>query len=103
MKNNQLKNGQPKRGLADHPAVIAAQIGYSEARAGKPFNPDRFSEHIWQSNHEIGRLWCLNMRAARLEPPPWPIGRNLPAIVRERFRQSLDLVGGCQPGQGDGR
>lgn len=103
MKNNQLKNGQPKRGLADHPAVIAAQIGYSEARAGKPFNPDRFSDQIGQANHEIGRLWCLNMRAARLEPPPWPTGRNLPAIVRERFQQSLDRIGGCQPGNGDGR
>lgn len=103
MKNNQLKNGQPRRGLADHPAVIAAQIGYSEARAGKPFNPDRFSDQIGQANHEIGRLWFLNMRAARLEPPPWPTGRNLPAIVRERFQQSLDRIGGCQPGNGDGR
>lgn len=103
MRNNTLKTGQPKRGLAEHPAVIAAQVGYSEARAGKPFNPERFSDHIGQANHEIGRLWCINMRAARLDPPLWPIGRNLPSIVLERFHQSLELVGGCQPGQGDGK
>ncbi len=32
MKNNTLKRGAPKRGLAAHPAVIAAQIGYSVAQ-----------------------------------------------------------------------
>jgi hypothetical protein len=103
MKNNNLKTGQPKRGLADHPAVIAAQVGYSEARAGRPFNPDRFSDQISQSNHEIGRLWCINMRVACIDPPPWPIRRNLPAIVQKRLRQSFDSIGGCQPGNGDGR
>lgn len=103
MKNHDFRQGQPKRGLADNPAVIAAQIGYSEARAGKPFNPDRFSDQIGQANHEIGRLWCINMRAAGIDPPSWPSGRNLPAIVRDRLHRSLDLVGGCQPGQGDGR
>ena len=103
MRNNTLKTGQPKRGLAEHPAFIAAQVGYSEARAGKPFNPERFSDHIGQANHEIGRLWCINMRAARIDPPPWPLGRNLPAIVRERLQQSLDLIGDCQPRKGDRR
>jgi len=103
MKNNTSKTGQPKRGLAEHPAIIAAQVGYSEAREGKPFNPDRFSDHIGQANHELGRLWCLNIRAARIDPPPWPPGRNIPASVQERFRESVALTGNCQPKKSDGR
>ena len=102
MKNNPLKRGAPKRGLAAHPAVIAAQIGYSDMVAGRPFDIWRFTDQIGQANYENGRLWALNIRMAGIDPPKWPKGKNLPALVRAMLAKSFDMVGGCQPGEGDG-
>jgi hypothetical protein len=102
MKNNTLKRGAPKRGLAAHPAVIAAQIGYSDMVAGRPFDTWRFTDQIGQANYEIGRLWGLNLRIAGIDPPKWTKGKNLPASVRAMLSKSFDMVGGCQPGEGDG-
>ena len=103
MRNTHLKSGAPKRGMALHPAVLAAREGYTQARAGKPLDPDLFPNQIGQSNYEIGRLWALNIMTAKLTPPEWPNGRNVPAIVIKTLKESLVLTGGCQPGKGDGR
>lgn len=103
MSNHNIKRGQPKRGLAMHPAVVAAREGYTEALAGKPLNPDQYPDRIGQMNYEIGRLWALNLRAAAIDAPAWPRGRNLPARVQAMLELSFATVGGCQPGQGDGR
>jgi len=97
MKNNTLKRGAPKRGLAAHPAVIAAQIGYSDMVAGRAFDTCRFTDYIEQTNYEIGRLWALNIRMAGIEPPKWPKGKNVPALVRAMLLKSFDMVGGCLP------
>lgn len=103
MKNNTLKRGAPKRGLAAHPAVIAAQAGYSDVIAGRPFETWRFTDQISQCNYEIGRLWAINIKIAGIDPPKWPKGKNLPALVQAMLAKSFDMVGGCQPGEGDGK
>jgi hypothetical protein len=97
MKNNTLKRGAPKRGLAAHPAVIAAQIGYSDMVAGRAFDVWRFTDQIGQCNYEIGRLWALNIKTAGINPPIWPKGKNIPSIVQAMIKQSFLLVGDCQP------
>lgn len=103
MSNHNVKRGQPRRGLAAHPAVMAAREGYVAALAGQPLDPDRYPERIEQMNYEIGRLWALNLRAASIDAPAWPRGRNVPARVLAMLQLSFAAVGGCQPGQGDGR
>jgi hypothetical protein len=97
MKNNTLKRGALKRGLAAHPAVIAAQIGYSDMVAGRAFDTWRFTDYIGQTNYEIGRLWALNIRMAGIDPPKWQKGKNVPALVRAMLFKSFDTVGGCLP------
>lgn len=103
MRNSNLKTGTPGRGMALHPAVVAAREGYTQARAGKPLNPDLFDTPISQSNYEIGRLWALNIMTAKLTPPAWPSGRNAPANVMKTLGKSVTMTGGCQPGKWDGR
>lgn len=103
MSNHNAQRVQPRRGLAMHPAVMAAREGYTEALAGKPLDPDRYPDRIGQMNYEIGRLWALNLRVADIDPPTWPRGRNVPARVLAMLQLACATVGGCQPGQGDGR
>jgi len=102
MKNNNLRRVIPKRGLADHPAVIAAQAGYADLLAGKGFDSWRFADQIEQNNYEIGRLWALNIKIAGLDPPKWQRGKNVPKVVLARLNHSFEVAGGCQPGEGDG-
>ena len=101
--NSNMVKGEPSRGMARHPAVVAAQQGYAEALAGRPLNPDRFPTMMEQSNYEIGRLWALNLRAAGIAAPTWRRGTNRPAALAAMLALSFAAIGGCQPGEGDGR
>lgn len=99
MKNLKLKNFKLARGQAAHPVIIAAREGYTEARTGKPFNPDFFPERQNQANYENGRLYAANMRAAGIEPPPWPKGANIPAKVKALMSRSIESIGDPTPGR----
>ena len=93
MKNLKAKPFKLARGQASHPVIVAAREGYAAARKGEPFDPDRFPSRQDQANYENGRLHVVNMRAAGIEPPPWPAGANLPARVKALMTRAIEVVG----------
>ena len=93
MSNLKLKTFKFARGQASHPVIVAAREGYTAARKGEPFNPDRFPSRQDQANYENGRLHVVNMRAAGIDPPPWPAGANLPARVKSLMNRAIDVIG----------
>lgn len=103
MLNNTLRKRMPRKGENNHPGVVAARIGYLEALAGKPLDCDRYTTPVEQGNYEIGRLWALNLKAAAIKPPTWRAGAGLTRTLQAALRQSFEMIGGCRPGEGDGR
>ena len=100
MSNLKLKTFKLARGQASHPVIVAAREGYTAARMGKPFNPDQYPTRQDQANYEIGRLHVVNMRAAGIDPPPWPAGANLPARVKALMSRAIDAIGHPTPAHG---
>lgn len=103
MINIAMKPHKLARGQASHPVMVAAREGYTAARRGEPFNPDQYPTRQDQANYENGRLHVVNMRAAGIDPPPWPAGANLPARVKALMCRAIDAIGQPTPsrtGQG---
>ena len=97
MSNLKLKTFKLARGQASHPVIVAAREGYNAARKGEPYNPNKYPTHQDQANYENGRLHVVNMRAAGIDPPPWPAGSNLPARVKALMNRAIDAIGQPTP------
>lgn len=97
MSNRKFKPFKLARGQASHPVIVAAREGYTSALKNKPFNPDFYPNREDQANYENGRLHVVNMRAAGIDPPPWPAGANLPARVKVLMIRAIFAIGQPTP------
>ena len=97
MSNQKFKRFKLARGQASHSVIVAAREGYTSARKNEPFNPDFYPNKQDQANYENGRLHVVNMRAAGIDPPPWPAGANLPARVKVLMSRAILAIGKPTP------
>lgn len=73
------------------------RVGYLEAWAGTPLDPDRYPEPSTQATYECGRLHALNLRVAGATMPRWPADTRMPRALVAATQAAIATIGQPTP------